>query len=217
MRLYGFWRSTATWRVRIALAHKQLPYTLQPIDLITDGGGQQRRDHHLRNPMEQVPVLELEPAETGGEVAHLAQSVAILEYLEECHPEPPLLPRDPLARARVRQLTEVVNAGIQPLQNHGVQLQLESLGVDSPTWVRHFVARGLRALEEHAKPLAGRYLVGDALSFADILMVPELAFARRYEVDLSGLDTLLRVEATCLALPCFIDADPYRQPDAPPR
>ncbi|MEZ4454645.1 MAG: maleylacetoacetate isomerase [Nannocystaceae bacterium] len=213
MILHGFWRSTATWRVRIALAYKGLEYTLVPVDLV--GAGDQRGpEHHRRNPMEQVPVLEL-AGEGGGAPVHLAQSIAILEYLEERYPTPPLLPADPLARARVRQLAEVVNSGIQPLQNSGIQLHLAALGVDARAWVQRFVGRGLRALEELAAPIAGRFCVGDQLSFADLALVPELTFARRYDVDLAGLPTLLRVEAACRALECFQVSTPERQPDAP--
>lgn len=212
MTLHGYWRSTATWRVRVALAYKGIDHRIAPVDLARGDGEQHGAAHRRRNPMAQVPVLELE---VGGEVVHLSQSLAILEYLEEVYPAPPLLPRDPLARARARQLAEVVNAGIQPLQNTGVQRHLGGLGVDAAAWVRHFVGRGLRALEEQVRPLAGRYCVGDDLSFADLALVPELAFARRFDVDLAGAPTLLRIEAACQGLACFQVAAPLRQPDAP--
>lgn len=214
MKLHGFWRSSATWRVRIALAHKRVDYTYVPLDLL--GRGEQRGpEHHRRNPMEQVPVLELSADEAGGGPAHLAQSVAILEYLEERFPAPPLLPGDAVARARVRQLVEVVNSGIQPLQNAGIQRHLAALGVDSEAWIRHFVGRGLRALEEMTAPVAGRFSVGDQLSFADLMLVPELAFARRFGVELGAMPTLLRVEAACEGLGCFQVSRPELQPDAP--
>src|SRR5690606_16369759 len=188
MKLRGFWRSTATWRVRIALAHKGLCYEYVAVDLLTNGGAQHSPEHRRLNPMAQVPVLEIEEGQ------HLTQSVAILEYLEERYPSPPLLPSAPLARARVRQLTEVINAGIQPLQNTGVQRHLESLGVDAGAWIRRFVDDGLTALEAMTGPLAGRFSVGDTLSFADLTLVPELGFARRFEASLDGFPTLLLIE-----------------------
>jgi len=209
MKLHGFWRSTATWRVRIALAYKGLDHEYVVVDLLTDGGAQHSPEHRRLNPMAQVPVLEVEDGQ------HLTQSIAILEYLEERHPSPPLLPPDPLARARVRQLTEVINAGIQPLQNTGVQRHLDGLGVDSGAWIRHFVGKGLQALEAMTRPLAGHFSVGDTLSFADLALVPELAFARRFGVDLAGLPTLLQIEANCAELECFKRGHADRQPDAP--
>ncbi|MCB9701253.1 MAG: maleylacetoacetate isomerase [Myxococcales bacterium] len=215
MILHGYWRSTATWRVRIALAYKGVEHTVHPIDLNAEGGDQHRPEHRRRNPMAQVPVLELEAGDDPGAPAFLGQSLAILEYLEDRFPSPPLLPGDPLGRARARQLAEIVNSGIQPLQNTGVVRHLESLGVESAAWIRRHVGRGLAAFEEVAAPIAGRFSVGDQLSFADLVLIPELAFARRFGIDLGGAPTLLRIEAACLALPCFAAADPLRQPDAP--
>ncbi|WP_096333876.1 maleylacetoacetate isomerase [Nannocystis exedens] len=209
MKLHGFWRSTATWRVRIALAYKGLAYEYVAVDLLTGEGAQHSPEHRRRNPMAQVPVLEIE------EGLYLTQSIAILEFLEERWPTPPLLPRDPLARARVRQLTEVINAGIQPLQNTGVQRHLQSLGVDATAWIHRFVGKGLAALEAMTLPVAGRFSVGDALSFADLALVPQLSFARRFGVDLTGLPTLLRVETNCAELDCFKRAHAEAQPDAP--
>lgn len=208
IQLYGFWRSTATWRVRIALAYKGIEHTTVPVDLITAGA--QRDPAYLRlNPMGQVPLLVLADGTT------LSQSIAILEYLEETQPRPPLLPAEPRARARVRQLTEVINAGIQPLQNSGVQRHLSSLGVDPQGWLERFVGPGLAALEAMTRPLAGTFCVGDALSFADVALVPQLYFARRFGISLEPLPTLRRIEATCAAMECFQVAHAERQPDAP--
>ena len=156
MRLYAFYRSSASYRVRLGLAHKDIAHELVPISLMA--GEQLAAEHRARNPIGQVPVLEL----LGGEApVLLAQSVAILEYLEEVFPEHALLPREPIARARVRELVELVNSGIQPLQNLSVLLHVSSLGADSAAWARHFVLKGLLALEQRARSTRGAFLVGD--------------------------------------------------------
>lgn len=206
MQLHGFWRSTATWRVRIALAHKGLVYRYLPVDLVA--GHQHDPAYQQISPMSQVPVLVL------ADGTRISQSIAILEFLEETRPDPPLLPRDPYARARVREFAEVINAGIQPLQNTAVRLHLErTQGVDIPAWIDRFVGRGVAALETLAAASAGRFVVGDAVSFADVALVPQLYFARRFGLDLAACPTLLRVEAACNALACFQVAHAERQPD----
>ncbi len=209
VRLHNYWRSSASWRVRIALAWKGLPYTYVPVDLL--GRAQHEPGYVVRNPIAQVPTLELPDGRC------LSESMAILEYLEEVHPRPPLLPAEPWTRARTRQLAEIVNAGIQPYQNAPTVLGYvrDALGGDERAWARHFIARGLAALEGAAAPTAGRFLVGGAPTFADVFLVPQLHVARRFDVELAGLPTLLRVEAACLALEAFTAAHPDRQPDAP--
>jgi maleylpyruvate isomerase len=210
--LHGFWRSSATWRVRIALAFKGIDYDLRVIDLFAAGGGAHKRpEYSAMNPMEQVPLLEA--PDDGG--LRLAQSLAMLEYLEERWPEPPLLPRAPAERAMCRQIAEMINAGIQPLQNTGVQAHVRDLGVDDTAWVRHWVARGLRAVEAVVERTAGTYCVGEAISFADLCVVPELEFARRFDLDLGPYPTLVRVAETCSRLPAFERAHARAQPDAP--
>src|SRR6185295_1418465 len=134
LRLYGYWRSSTSWRVRIALGHKGLAYEYVPVHLVRAGGEQRSEQHRSRNPMQQVPVLELDD----GAPLQLTQSIAILEFLEERWPEPPLLPGDHLARARARALAEIVNSGIQPLQNLTVMQELKRAGVDEKAWARHF-------------------------------------------------------------------------------
>lgn len=212
MKLYGFWRSTATWRVRIGLCYKGLDYEVQPVHLRKGGGEQHSEAFRALNPMAQVPVLEIHD---GGRVVRLTQSVAILEYLEERYPEPPLLPSDRQARARARQLAEMVNAGIQPLQNTSVQLRVRDvLGADEKEWTRYWVSRGLAALEACAAESAGQFSVGDSVSVADVFLVPELAFARRSSIPLDDYPTLTRIDAACAALPAFQRAHADRQPDA---
>jgi maleylpyruvate isomerase len=211
MKLYGYWRSSSTWRVRIGLELKGIVYQSVLVHLLK--GEQRSASYRDRNPMQQVPLLEFE---AGGVTHRLSQSLAILEYLEESHPEPPLLPRDALERARVRELAELINSGIQPLQNTGVLEQLGKLApqVERGVWAGHFIARGLTALEALASERAGRYLVGDQLTLADVCLLPQLFMARRFGVDVEPFTTLRRVEDACAGLPAFERTHPTRQPDA---
>jgi maleylpyruvate isomerase len=209
LRLYSYWRSSASWRVRIALAFKKVAYEYVPVSLVKDGGEQHREQYRVLNPMAQVPTLVLDDGR------RLSQSLAILEYLEETVPEPPLLPRDPYLRARARQLAELINAGIQPLQNLAPLRQVKSLGLDEQAWAHHFIERGLEALERYAEPTAATFLVGDAPSFADICLVPQLFNARRFGVDLLRWPLLSRVEEACARLAPFQNGHAERQPDAP--
>jgi maleylpyruvate isomerase len=211
--LYSYWRSSCSYRVRIALAHKGIEYDYAAVHL-TRGGGEQHEDgYRSKNPMSQVPTLEWQ--EEGGVVRRLSQSIAILEYLEERWPERPLLPADPYLRGQARRLSEMVNSGIQPLQNLWLLNRLTDLGVETRGFAREVMARGLSALETAVTELAGAHMVGDEPTFADCCLVPQLYNARRNELDLTGFPTLVRIEQACLALPAFSAAHPDRQPDAP--
>src|SRR5262249_14885310 len=159
-----------------------------------------------------VPLLEWEE---GGKVHRLSQSMAIVAYLDEKYPDPPLLPRDPLLRAQAWMLAEIPNSGIQPLQNLMVmQKGKNDLGGDENAWAKHWNERGLEALEAWARPLAGKFLVGDSVSVADICLAPQLFSARRFKVDLAPFPTLTRVEKAYEAMEAFAKARPERQPDA---
>ena len=211
--LRGYWRSSCTWRVRIALEWKGLPFETVPVHLLRDGGEQHASGHAAQNPMEQVPVLLVDGRP-------LSQSLAILEYLEEVAPEPPLLPRDPIARARARQLAEVVNSGIQPLQNLAVmQMLMRDHGLDreaTQAWSRHWIDRGFAALERLVAAGGGPYAAGDQVTVADVCLVPQLYNARRFEMDLAPFPALLRVEEALLRHDAFRVSHPDRQPDAEP-
>ena len=216
LRLYSFWRSSASYRVRIALNLKGIPYELVTVNIAPGKDEQKAGDYKVRNPMQQVPTLEIQDP---GRTRILGQSLAIIEYLEEMHPKPALLPRDAFERALVRQCAEIVNAGIQPLQNLGpLKMLKEMLGADRDLeWIQHWNRNGLLALESIAKTTAGQYLVGDHLSIADICLVPQMYSARRFEVDMNEFPTLVRIDERCRAMPEFAKAAPEVQPDAPPQ
>jgi maleylacetoacetate isomerase len=215
VKLYGYWRSTAAWRVRIALNLKGIDWEYAPVHLLRDGGEQRGPGFLARNPQGLVPALEV-----GGLV--LTQSLAIIEYLEETHPAPALLPADPGARARARSLAQLIACDLHPLNNLRVLQRLrERFGLGEEQrdeWVRHWVGEGLGALETRLarEPATGRFCHGDAPGLADCCLVPQLYNARRYRCELGGFPTLLRIEAACNELEAFRRAAPDRQPDAQP-
>jgi maleylpyruvate isomerase len=214
MKLYNYWRSSSSWRVRIALNLKGLAYEYVPVHLVKDGGEQHSPAYRALNPMRMVPTLEFEE---GGTVRHLSQSLAILEYLEERYPSPALLPAEFWARARVRMMAELVNSGIQPLQNLAVLQRVKGeLKGDDKAWAAHWVDRGLAALHTLVQQTAGRYCMGDDVSFADVCLVPQLYSARRFGVDLAPYALLTRIEAECAQLAAFQAAHADKQPDAVP-
>jgi maleylpyruvate isomerase len=208
--LHSYFRSSSAWRVRLALAIKGLSYELFTVHLLREGGEQHRPEFQKQNPLEQVPVLEVNLGRT---LFRLTQSMAILEYLEEMYPKPALLPEGAEQRARVRQLSEIVNSGIQPLQNLKLQQELRALQIDPAPLVRGFIEHGLHALEHVARGSAGRFLVGQELTFADVFLVPQLGAARRLGVDVEAFSLLRRVERECEALEAFQAAHPEKQPD----
>lgn len=212
MKLYNYWRSSASWRVRIALEVKGIAYEYVPVHLLEGGGQQHGEAHRSRNPMRQVPVLEVEE---GGVVHHLGQSLAICEWLEERFPEPALLPKDSFARAMARQIAESINSGIQPLQNLGVQQHVKAIGADEKAWATHWITRGLEAVETLVARSAGRYCVGDQVTIADACLVPQLYAARRFAtVDAERYPSLVRIESALAELPAFRRAHADAQPDA---
>ncbi len=212
MKLFSYWRSSSSWRVRTALAFKGIDYDYESVHLINEGGQQHSDAHKARNPMEQVPTLEVD---IDGTTRYLAQSMAILEFIEEQYPQPALLPEDAFLRARARQLAEVVNSGIQPVQNLLLLQRLKaSFDVDARQWCAPFIADGLRAYEALARETAGTFSVGDAPSFADICLIPQMYNARRFSVDMSEMELLLQIEQNCMELDAFEASHPDQQPDA---
>lgn len=212
MRLYGYWRSSASWRARIGLNLKGVAWEYVPVNLL-QGEGEQRGDaHRARNPLGQVPVLEVV---LDGETRMVSQSLVILELLEELHPTPPILPATAWGRARARMMAEVCNSGIQPLHNLWVNKRLSTFGVDAQAWNAEVITRGLTALEQLAAAAPATFLVGEQPGVADICLVPQLYAARRNGVEVAAFPNLLRVEAACAALEAFQAAHADRQVDAP--
>ncbi len=208
--LHNYWRSSASHRVRIGLGLKNLPYEYVVVNILTK---EQHADaYRARNPMAQVPTLEI--TEDDGTVHALTQSLPILEYLDERFPAPAILPKDPYLRARCRALAEIVNAGIQPLQNLSTTKQVVAFGGDATVWPKKFIADGLAAFERSATEVAGKFCVGDAPSIADCCLVPQLASARRFGVDPAPYELLVAIEQRCMELPAFAKAAPDQQPDA---
>jgi maleylpyruvate isomerase len=216
MRLYSYFRSTTSYRVRIALNLKGCAYETVPIHLLREGGEQYKESYSAVNPMNELPTLQVLD-ESGHEIARIGQSVAILEYLEECFPEPALLPQKPLDRALVRQRLEVVNSSIHPVQNLKVMRKLtQDFGTDRPrnfAWAAYWIERGFRGLEVLLEQSAGRYSVGDAITLADIALVPQVYNARKFGVDVNAFPMIERVDAACRELEAFQLSAPDAQPD----
>jgi maleylpyruvate isomerase len=208
--LHNYWRSSASHRVRIALNLKQLAFEYVVINIVKR---EQFADAYRdKNPMSQVPTLQI--TEDDGSVHTLTQSLPIMEFLDERFPGTPLLPKDPYERASTRALAELINSGIQPLQNLSVTNAIKNLGADVTMWTKGFVETGLAAFAKAADDTAGTFCVGDEVSIADCCLVPQLASARRFGVEVARHERLLRIEEHCLALPAFKYAAPDQQPDA---
>lgn len=215
MRLHNLYTSSTSYRVRIALNLKGIQWDYIPVDLY--GGAHRSAEFTAISPGRCVPVLDLGE---GGNAGLLTQSMAILEYLEETYPEPPLLPTDPLGRARVRAIANAIACDIHPINNLRVLQYLDSVLRVTPeqksAWYEHWIAEGLGAVERMlaGDPGTGRFCHGDAPTFADLCLVPQVANARRLKCDLSAMPTVVRIEQACLELDAFVRAQPHLQPDA---
>lgn len=213
LRLYTYFRSSAAYRVRIALNLKGLPYDSMPIHLLRNGGEQLSASYRAINPGAMLPTLQ------DGDTT-LTQSLAILEYLEETYPETPLLPGDALERARVRSLALTVACEIHPLNNLRVLKYLKhTLDVSDDArnaWYRHWIEEGFVMLEAYLAqdPYTGGYCHGDRPTLADCCLVPQVFNAQRYEVDMAPFPIIQSIHARCSVLPEFIAAHPAQQPDA---
>lgn len=214
LKLYSYWRSSASYRVRIALNLKRLPYEVVPVSLIDDGGAQHSAAFREINPQELIPVLR------DGQRT-IRQSMAIIEYIDETWEAPPLMPPTPRERARVRGLAQLIACDIHPLTNLRVLQYLErELNVpatERDAWVRHWIRLGLHAFEQmlDETPSTGTFCEGDTPGLADCLLVPQVYNAQRFGVELAPFPTIRRITAECLALDAFDAARPEKQPDAP--
>jgi maleylpyruvate isomerase len=210
VQLFSYFRSSAAYRVRIALNLKGLSYETIPIHLVKDGGRNRSPEYRAINPQMRVPALALR----SGEV--LTQSLAIINYINDRHPVPPLLPSNPLERARVEAFAQTIASDIHPLNNIGPLRYLkQKLGQEQPAidaWYHHWVLEGFEALEQMVRP--GPYSFGAQVSLADICLVPQVYNARRLKVPLDAFPKLSSVEAECLKLTPFDKARPENQPDA---
>jgi maleylpyruvate isomerase len=210
VKLYSYFRSSAAYRVRIALNLKGITYETTPVHLIKDGGHNKRPEFRAINPQMRVPALVTPSGET------LIQSLAIIEYLDEIHPQPPLLPRDPIARAKARALADLVACDIHPLNNISALRYLKNvLGQQQSVidaWYHHWVLDGFEALEALIED--GPYACGNTVTIADICLVPQLYNARRLKVPLDKFPKINAVDAACLKLTAFDRARPENQPDA---
>jgi maleylpyruvate isomerase len=213
MKLYTFFRSSASYRVRIALNLKGLDYEHAPIHLRRGGGEQLKPTYKAINPQALVPALE-----DDGQI--FLQSLAIIEYLEERYPNPPLLPSDAADRAVVRSMALLIACEVHPIQNLRVLNHLKNnhkqSDEDTIRWARHWINLGFSALEQMviSGSKQGDFCFGETPTVADLCLVPQLGNARRFGVDLSAYPKLLTIEAACMSLPAFADAAPENQPDA---
>jgi maleylacetoacetate isomerase/maleylpyruvate isomerase len=215
MRLYSYFRSSASYRVRIALALKKLPFEYAAVHLVKNE--QLAPAFRALAPAQLVPALVVDAP--GGEAA-LTQSLAIIEYLDEAHPEPPLLPADALGRARVRAIALDIACEIHPLDNLRVLRFLQrELGVsddDKDRWYRHWVESGLEVVERQlaAHPATGRFCHGDLPGLADCVLVPQIFNAKRMSCRLEHVPTVMRIFDACMAEPAFASTQPSACPDA---
>jgi maleylacetoacetate isomerase len=213
MKLYTYFRSSAAYRVRIALNLKGLPYEAVPVHLLKGGGDQLSDNYRKINPSKLVPALQ-------DERGTLTQSLAILEYLEDTHPDVPLMPADPLGRARVRELAQIIACDIHPLNNLRVLRYLvHEMGVSEEAktqWYKHWVTDGLAALEAHLArdPGTADFCHGETPTLADCCLVPQVFNAQRFDIDLAPYPNIARINANCVQLPAFQHAHPSQQPDA---
>jgi maleylacetoacetate isomerase len=213
IKLYGFWRSLATYRVRTALALKGVPFEQVSINLLQ--GKQHADEYKAVNPQSVVPALVVD----GG--APLFQSMAMMEYIEEAHPKPPLLPKDARGRARVRGLAQIVVADGHPLVVPRIRNYLEKeMRQDEPArnrWLAHWTGEALRALEAHLskEPETGRFCHGDSPTLADICLASQMFGAKFFNVDTAAFPTAARIFGECMKIDAFDRSQPLKQPDAP--
>jgi maleylpyruvate isomerase len=206
--LYGYWRSSATYRTRIALNLKGISYKTVGVHLLNHEN--MGAEHLARHPAGRVPVLEIDGIRIG-------QSMAMIEYLDETRPSPPLLPKDPKARALVRDLKDQIVADIHPLNNTSTLARLrEQFGANEEQialWYRHWIARGFGVLDQML-PSTGDFCIGDSATLADLVLVPQVTNAHRYNMEIEAFPNIFRIDAALRKIRAFADAAPENQPEA---
>ncbi|XP_018571835.1 probable maleylacetoacetate isomerase 2 [Anoplophora glabripennis] len=204
--LYSYWRSSCSWRVRIAMNLKEISYDIVPVSILKGKDEQHSDEYRKINPMKQVPSLAID-----GNI--LIESLSILEYLEETRPKIPLLPSDFGARAKVREICAIIASGIQPLQNLKV---LNYVGKEKQQeWAQHWINEGFRAVEKILSTTAGEYCIGNDVTLADCFLIPQVYNARRFQVNLELFPNILKIDTRLKNHPAFREADPEHQPDCP--
>ncbi|XP_046849380.1 maleylacetoacetate isomerase-like [Xenia sp. Carnegie-2017] len=204
--LYSYFHSSCSWRVRIALAMKDVHYELIPVHLLKNGGEQFSQEYKSLNPLSILPTLQID--------GHtLTQSISILEYLEETRPNPPLLPPDAFRRAMARQVALIIACDIQPLQNLGT---LKKIGEERKVeWGHYWIDKRFEDVEELLKKTCGKYCVGDKVTIADVCLVPQVFNANRFKVDLTKFPRISEINDRLMELDAFKVTHPYRQTDCP--
>lgn len=211
IRLYTYFRSSSAFRVRIALNLKSIEYELIPVHLVKDGGQQRTKEYLEKNPMGQIPMLEHNDF-------RLTQSLPIIQYLDEINSEPNLFSEDVKKKCQQLELCEIINSGIQPIQNLKVLQYLKSDFKAEKNqiqeWSRHWIHTGFAALEKRLEKTSGKYSFGDSVSAVDCFVVPQVFNAHRYDVEVELFPNISKVNENCLKLKAFRDAQPDQQPDA---
>lgn len=207
--LYSYWRSSCTWRVRIVLNIKKINYELKPINLLE--GEHKKEDFLAINPMGYLPALMIDTTDQKNVI--LAESMAIIEFLEEEYPDIKMLPTDPIKRAIVRQICLEICSGIQPIQNLSILNKVAELGGDKTKWAKEAIVKGFTAVETILSKTRGKYCVGDNVSFADAFLIPQIYNARRFNIEMENYPNIVDIEKNLLLIEEFIQASPENQPD----
>ncbi|KAI8376861.1 maleylacetoacetate isomerase [Blakeslea trispora] len=206
--LYGYFRSSASWRLRIALEWKGIKYELRPVNLLT--GDNKTDEYYQVNPTRKVPSFVTKDGKV------LSQSQSIIEYLEEAYPERPMLPKCITKRAEVREICQIIACDIHPIQNLGVIKRIEEISsMTKEEWAKSSVTMGFEGLEKRLESVSGTYSVGDSITMADFFLCSIVGNANRWGVDMSKFPIITRINNTLMTLPEFIAASPFHQPDCP--
>ncbi len=210
-KLYSYFRSSSSYRVRIALNHKQIPYEYIAVHLLDQGGHQNKEEYLKVNPKQEVPTLVHNQI-------HISQSMAIIEYLDELKPNQKLFPDDLITKAQVRQICEIINSGIQPIQNLKILKKLiKDFGISEEQkikWIKDVISSGLNALELNLKKTSGEFCFGDQITAADLFLIPQVYNAERYEMDMKPYPIIRKINEHSMKIESFKKAHPDQQPDS---